>query len=233
MYFDMTYIVIVAPAIIFSLIASSKVNSTFRKYSRVRAASGLTGAEVARRILDANGFANVAIEQVSGSLTDHYDPRANVIRLSQPVYGSSSVAAIGVAAHETGHAVQYAVGYSPIKLRAAIIPATNIGSKLAMPLIILGLILSATAAKFITIAYAGIICFSLSALFQLITLPVEFNASRRALNTIEGFGILSGSEQDGARKVLSAAAMTYVAALAVSLAQLLRLLLMVQRRDNR
>lgn len=233
MYFDMTYIVIVVPAIIFSLIASSKVNSTFRKYSRVRAASGLTGAEVARRILDANGLANVAIEQVSGSLTDHYDPRANVIRLSQPVYGSSSVAAIGVAAHETGHAVQYAVGYSPIKLRAAIIPATNIGSKLAMPLIILGLILSATAAKFITIAYAGIICFSLSALFQLITLPVEFNASRRALNTIEGFGILSGSEQDGARKVLSAAAMTYVAALAVSLAQLLRLLLMVQRRDNR
>lgn len=233
MYFDMTYIVIVVPAIIFSLIASSKVNSTFRKYSRVRAASGLTGAEVARRILDANGLANVAIEQVSGSLTDHYDPRANVIRLSQPVYGSSSVAAIGVAAHETGHAVQYAVGYSPIKLRAAIIPATNIGSKLAMPLIILGLILSATAAKFITIAYAGIICFSLSALFQLITLPVEFNASRRALNTIEGFGILSGTEQDGARKVLSAAAMTYVAALAVSLAQLLRLLLMVQRRDNR
>lgn len=233
MYFDMTYIVIVVPAIIFSLIASSKVNSTFRKYSRVRAASGLTGAEVARRILDANGLANVAIEQVSGSLTDHYDPRANVIRLSQPVYGSSSVAAIGVAAHETGHAVQYAVGYSPIKLRAAIIPATNIGSKLAMPLIILGLILSATAAKFITIAYAGIICFSLSALFQLITLPVEFNASRRALNTIESFGILSGTEQDGARKVLSAAAMTYVAALAVSLAQLLRLLLMVQRRDNR
>lgn len=233
MYFDMTYIVIVVPAIIFSLIASARVNSTFRKYSRVRAASGLTGAEVARRILDANGLANVAIEQVSGSLTDHYDPRANVIRLSQPVYGSSSVAAIGVAAHETGHAVQYAVGYSPIKLRAAIIPATNIGSKLAMPLIILGLILSATAAKFITIAYAGIICFSLSALFQLITLPVEFNASRRALDTIESFGVLSGSEQDGARKVLSAAAMTYVAALAVSLAQLLRLLLMVQRRDNR
>lgn len=233
MFFDMNYIIIVLPAIIFSLIASSKVNSTFRKYSRVRAASGLTGAEVARRILDANGLANVAIEQVSGSLTDHYDPRANVIRLSQPVYGSSSVAAIGVAAHETGHAVQYAVGYSPIKLRAAIIPMTNIGSKLAMPLIILGLVLSATAAKFITIAYAGIICFSLSALFQLLTLPVEFNASRRALDTIESFGVLSGSEQDGARKVLSAAAMTYVAALAVSLAQLLRLLLMVQRRDNR
>lgn len=233
MYFDMTYIVIVVPAIIFSLIASSKVNSTFRKYSRVRAASGMTGAEVARRILDSNGLFNVAVERVSGSLTDHYDPRANVIRLSQPVYDSSSVAAIGVAAHETGHAVQYAVGYSPIKLRAAIIPATNIGSKLAIPLIILGLILSATAAKFITIAYAGIICFSLSALFQLLTLPVEFNASRRALDTIENFGVLSGSEQDGARKVLSAAAMTYVAALAVSLAQLLRLLLMVQRRDNR
>ena len=233
MYFDMTYIIIVLPAIIFSLIASSKVNSTFKKYSKIRAASGMTGAEVARRILDANGLANVAIEQVSGSLTDHYDPRANVIRLSQPVYGSSSVAAIGVAAHETGHAVQYATGYSPIKLRAAIIPATNIGSKLAMPLIILGLVLSATAANLITIAYAGILCFSLSALFQLITLPVEFNASRRALNTIESFGILSGSEQDGARKVLSAAAMTYVAALAVSLAQLLRLLLMVQRRDSR
>ena len=233
MFFDMNYIIIVLPAIIFSLIASSKVNSTFKKYSKVRAASGMTGAEVARRILDANGLSNVSIEQVSGSLTDHYDPRANVIRLSQPVYGSSSVAAIGVAAHETGHAVQYAVGYSPIKLRAAIIPMTNIGSKLAMPLIILGLILSATAAKYITIAYAGIICFSLSALFQLVTLPVEFNASRRALDTIESFGVLSSSEQEGARKVLSAAAMTYVAALAVSLAQLLRLLLMVQRRDNR
>lgn len=233
MFFDMNYILIVLPAILFSLAASLKVKSAFKKYSKVRAASGMTGAEVARRILDANGLAHVAIERVSGSLTDHYDPRANVVRLSQPVYGSSSVAAIGVAAHETGHAVQYATGYGPIKLRAAIIPATNIGSKLAMPLIILGLVLSSTASNLITIAYAGIILFSLSALFQLLTLPVEFNASRRALSTIDGFGILSGSERNGARKVLSAAAMTYVAALAVSLAQLLRLLLMVQRRDNR
>ncbi len=233
MYFDFTYIIIVLPAKIFAMLASSRVKTTFNKYSKVRAASGLTGADVARRILDTNGLANVRIEQVSGSLTDHYDPRANVIRLSQTVYGSNSVAAIGVAAHETGHALQYATNYGPIKLRMAIIPVTNIGSRLAMPLIILGLLLSGVAAHFINIAYFGIICFSMCALFQLITLPVEFNASSRALGTMQSYGILNGQELQGAQKVLSAAAMTYVASLAVSLAQIFRLLLLVQRNDRR
>ncbi len=233
MYFDFTYIIIVLPALIFASYAQAKVNSTFKRYSRVRAASGLTGEAVARRILDYNGLSNVRIEHIAGSLTDHYDPRTNVIRLSQSVYGSSSVAAIGVAAHETGHALHYATGYAPIKLRAAIIPVTNIGSKLAIPLVLLGIVLSTVAARFISIAYVGIICFSLCAVFQLITLPVEFNASRRALDTIANYGILTGQEQEGAGKVLSAAAMTYVAALAVSLAQLFRLFMMVQRNDRR
>lgn len=233
MYFDFTYIIILLPAMIFSLVASSRVKSTFNKYNKIRAASGMTGADVARRILDTNGLSNIRIEQIAGSLTDHYDPRANVIRLSQTVYGSSSVAAIGVAAHETGHALQYATNYSPIKLRMAIIPVTNIGSKLAMPLILIGILLSGVAAHFINIAYLGIVCFSMCALFQLITLPVEFNASSRALDTIQSYGILNGSELQGAQKVLSAAAMTYVAALAVSLAQIFRLLLLVQRNDRR
>lgn len=233
MYFDFTYLIILLPAMIFSLVASSRVKSTFNKYNKVRAASGMTGADVARRILDTNGLPYIRIEQVAGSLTDHYDPKANVIRLSQTVYGSNSVAAIGVAAHETGHALQYATNYSPIKLRTAIIPVTNIGSKLAMPLIILGILLSCVAARFISIAYFGIACFSMCALFQLITLPVEFNASRRALDTIQSYGILNGQELQGAQKVLSAAAMTYVAALAAALAQIFRLLVMVQRNDRR
>lgn len=231
MYFDTTYLYIVLPVLILSMVASANVKSTFNKYSKQYSATGMTGAQAAERILSANGLSHIRVEQVAGSLTDHYDPRENVIRLSQPVYGSSSAAAIGVACHEAGHALQYAQNYGPIKLRAAIIPVTNFGSKLAMPLVILGLILSFNLPILINLAYAGIICFSLCVVFQLVTLPVEFNASRRALQCIDRYGMLAGPDLAGAKKVLSAAAMTYVAALAVSLAQLFRLLLMVRRRD--
>ncbi len=233
MFFDATYIYIVLPAVILAMIASSSVNSTFRRYSKQQSSTRITGAQAAQRVLSANGIRDVRIEMVAGNLTDHYDPRTNTIRLSQSVYNSSSTAAIGVASHEAGHAVQYAVGYGPIKLRAAIIPITNIGSKLALPLIILGIILGATSELFINIAYVGILCFALSTVFQLVTLPVEFNASRRALETIESTNMLWGDELSGARRVLRAAAMTYVAALAVSLAQLLRFLLLVNRNRDR
>jgi uncharacterized protein len=227
MYFDITYLYVVLPAVILSIWASSKVKSTFNKYSKQYSASHITGAQAARRVLDANGLTNVRIERISGSLTDNYNPKDNVIRLSQSVYDSFSTAAIGVAAHEAGHALQYAEDYAPIKLRAAIIPATNIGSKLAMPLVLIGLIFSQMSSVYLNIAYAGIICFALCAVFQLVTLPVEFNASHRAIEAIEGQGMLSGIELEGSRKVLTAAAMTYVAALAVTLAQILRLLMLV------
>lgn len=222
--FDMTYLVIVLPCLILAMWASSNVNSTFKRYSNVLSARRITGAQAAERVLRANGVMNVRIERVSGHLTDHYDPKTNVIRLSDAVYDSHSVASIGVACHEAGHAVQYAQSYAPIKLRAAIIPITNIGSKLAMPLILLGVLLSFGESISYGFVYAGIACFSLSLVFQLITLPVEFNASRRAMNAIEEGNILSEEEQRGARKTLTAAALTYVAATAVSLAQLLRLL---------
>lgn len=218
---DIYYLILVIPAVIFSMIASAKVNSTFSKYAAVASRPGLSGAESARRVLAANGVTGVRIERVSGNLTDHFDPKANVIRLSDSVYDQCTVAAVGVAAHEAGHAVQYAQGYAPIKWRAAIIPMTNIGSKLAMPLIIAGLLLSIPA-----IAKLGVLAFALSTLFQLITLPVEFNASSRAVKTIESTGG-SAEEINGSKKVLTAAAMTYVAALAVSLANLLRLVLIV------
>jgi len=227
MYFNMTYLYIVLPAVLLALVASARVKQTFKKYSRQLSASNITGAQAAQRVLYANGLTNTRIERIAGSLSDHYDPKENVIRLSQPVYDSTSTAAIGVACHEAGHALQYAQNYAPIKLRAAIIPATNLGSKLAIPLVILGIIMSYYAESFITIAYIGIVFFTVCVIFQLVTLPVEFNASHRALLAIEGQGILSESELKGSRKVLSAAAMTYVAALAVSLAQLLRLLILV------
>ena len=232
--FDWTYIVLVLPCIILSLWASANVNSTFQKYSSQFSRRHLTGAEAAQRVLYAHGVRNVRIERVSGKLTDHYDPRANVIRLSDEVYGSTSTAAIGVACHEAGHAVQYAQGYAPIKLRAAIIPVTNIGSKLAMPLILLGIVLSFLGEMSYFFVYLGIAAFGLSLVFQLITLPVEFNASRRAMNAIADTDILTREEQKGARKTLTAAAMTYVAATAVALAQLLRLLLIFggRRRDD-
>ena len=232
--FDWTYVYLVLPCLILSLWASARVNSTFKRYSRQFSSRGITGAGAAQRVLRANGIGNVRIERIGGNLTDHYDPTTNVIRLSDDVYGSTSTAAIGVACHEAGHAVQYAQGYAPIKLRAAIIPVTNFGSKLAMPLILLGILFSSlgnTSDFFINL---GIACFGLSVLFQLVTLPVEFNASHRALAAIEQNGILTDDELAGARKTLSAAAMTYVAATATALAQLLRLLVLFgnNRRRN-
>ena len=231
--FDWTYVVLVLPCVLLSLWASANVNSTFKKYSRQFSRRHLTGAEAAQRVLYANGVRDVRIERISGNLTDHYDPRENVIRLSDDVYGSTSTAAIGVACHEAGHAVQYAQSYAPIKLRAAIIPVTNIGSKLAMPLILLGVLLSFMGIFSYTLVYLGIACFGLSLVFQVVTLPVEFNASNRALAAIEDGQLLDDEELRGARKTLRAAAMTYVAATAVALAQLLRLLaLFGGRRRN-
>ena len=233
MYLDWKYIVLVLPAIIFAMWASSRVNSTFQRYQGQYSSRGLTGAEAAQMVLQRNGVYGVRIERVSGNLTDHYDPRSNVIRLSDGVYGNTSTAAIGVACHEAGHAVQHAEHYLPVKIRTAIVPITNIGSRLSMPLILLGLLFGATSYFFATLAYVGVACFALSTIFQLVTLPTEFDASRRALTAIEQGGMLSGEELQGAKKVLSAAAMTYVAALAVSITQLLRLMLLVNRRNNR
>lgn len=232
MYIDMTYVVLVLPAVIFALWASSHVNSTFSKYSRQFNRRSLTGAQAARYVLDHNGCREVRIQKIGGELTDHYDPKENVIRLSESVYDSTSSAAVGVACHEAGHAIQYAENYAPIKMRAAIIPITNIGSRLAVPLIMLGLILCALEPAWIGIAYVGIACFGLSTIFQLLTLPTEFNASHRAIAAIEASNLLAGDELDGAKKVLKAAALTYVAALAVSLMQLLRLLILVNRRRD-
>ena len=231
--FDWTYLVIVLPCIILSMLASSSVNSTFSKYSKINSTRRLTGAEAAQRVLSANGVHGVRIERVSGNLTDHYDPKTNVIRLSDSVYGSTSVAAIGVAAHEAGHAVQYAQSYGPIKIRAAIIPVTNFGSKIAMPLILAGILLSFLGGFSDTLVYLGIAAFSMSLIFQLVTLPVEFNASRRAMETIETSGLLTVEEQRGAKKTLKAAAMTYVAATAVALAQVARLLILFGNRRRR
>lgn len=231
--FDLTYLVLVLPCLILAMIASAKVNSTFKRYSQISSMRRISGAQAAQRVLSANGVSGVRIERVSGDLTDHFDPRTNVIRLSDSVYDSTSVAAIGVACHEAGHAVQYAQHYAPIKLRAAIIPITNIGSQLAMPLILLGLLLSFGETVSYGFVYAGIACFSLSLVFQLVTLPVEFNASRRAMNAIADGDILTNEEQKGARRTLTAAAMTYVAATAVALAQLLRLLVLFGGRRRR
>ena len=231
---DWTYLVLVLPCIIFSMWASSSVNSTFKRFSTQHSMRHITGAQAAQRVLSWNGVTGVRIERISGNLTDHFDPRTNVIRLSDSVYDSTSVAAIGVACHEAGHAVQYARHYAPIKLRAAIIPITNIGSKLAMPLILLGLVLNFSAGLSNGLVYLGIGCFALSLVFQLVTLPVEFNASRRAMRAIADSNILTEDEQRGARKTLTAAAMTYVAATAVALSQLIRLLLIFggKRRND-
>ena len=223
--FDMTYIYLVLPCILLALWASSNVNRTFRRYSEQLSARHITGADAAQRVLRANGVTGVHVERVSGNLTDHYDPRTNVIRLSDNEYNSTSVAAIGVACHEAGHAAQYAQNYAPIKIRNTVLPVANLGSKLGIPLAILGFFLG-----FTSLAYAGVIFFSFAVLFQLITLPVEFNASKRAIQVIGDADILSEEEKVGARKVLTAAAMTYVASLAVSIASLLRLILTVNRR---
>ena len=231
--FDWTYILIVLPCIVLSLWASANVNSTFKRYSTQYSYRRITGAEAAKRVLNSHGIYNVRIERISGNLTDHYDPRTNVIRLSDSVYDNTSTASIGVACHEAGHAVQYARNYAPIKLRAAIVPITNFGSKLAMPLILIGTLLSFMGSFSYTLVYLGIACFGLSVIFQLVTLPVEFNASNRALKAIEQGELLTADELNGAKKTLKAAALTYVAATAVAMAQLLRLLLIFGGRNRR
>ena len=231
--FDMTYLILVLPCLLLSLWASSNVNSTFKKYATQTSQRHITGAQAAQRVLSANGVTGVRIERIHGNLTDHFDPKTNVIRLSDSVYDATSTAAIGVACHEAGHAVQSAQAYAPIKLRAAIVPITNFGSKLAMPLILLGLLLSFGESVSYGFVYAGIACFGLSVVFQLVTLPVEFNASRRAMEASESGNILTEEEQRGARKTLTAAALTYVAATAVALAQLLRLLVIFGSRSSR
>ena len=231
--FDWTYMVLVLPCILLSLWASSNVNSTFKRYSKQHSSRHITGADAAQRVLRANGVHGVRIDRVAGNLTDHFDPKTNVIRLSDSVYSSTSTAAIGVACHEAGHAVQYAQNYAPIKLRAAIIPITNFGSRLAMPLILLGILCTFLGDFSMVLVYLGIAAFGMSLVFQLVTLPVEFNASRRAMEAIESANILTDEEQKGARKTLTAAALTYVAATAVALSQLLRLIMIFGGRGRR
>ena len=237
--FDLSYLILVVPALLFSLWASSRVNSTFRKYNQMPTRRGLTGAQAAYEVLRSNGVFDVRIERISGELTDHYDPKANVIRLSDAVYDQTTPAAIGVAAHEAGHAVQYATGYGPIHFRASIVNITNIASKLAIPLILISFLLMSVEFLFpyreflYYVAMAGVLGFGLSVVFQLVTLPTEYNASNRALKAIEASNLLTEDERTGAKKVLSAAALTYVAALAVSLGQFLRLFLMVAGRRRR
>lgn len=227
--FDPYYWILIVPSLLLALWAQMMVSSNFKKYSQVYNRRGYTGADAARMILDSNGLYHVRIERVSGNLTDHYDPKAEVIRLSDSVYGSASVAAVGVAAHEAGHAVQHATGYLPIKIRSAIIPVTQIGSQLSIPLILLGFLFQLKPLVFV-----GILFYATAALFQLVTLPVEFNASFRAMKVLEQSEMLAGDELAGAGKVLRAAAMTYVAALLTALAQLLRLILIFggRRRDD-
>lgn len=224
--FDWT-ILLVIPGFIISVWAQIKVSTTFNKYSKMKTVRGLSGAEAARRILDANGLSHVRVEQVRGNLTDHYDPRKNVIRLSESVYHATSPAAIGVAAHEAGHAIQHAKNYSPINVRMKLIPITNIGSMLSIPMFFIGLMMANDY-----MMLAGIVLYSMLALFQLVTLPVEFNASSRAMTVLSSLGILNEKELHASRKVLTAAAMTYVASLLTSLLTLLRLLLLANNRRN-
>ena len=228
-YFDSTYLLVLIGAIL-CIWAQMRVQSTYRKYSRVRSRTGMTGAQAAQRILQMSGIYDVRIEPVRGELTDHYDPSAKVLRLSESVYGSASVAAIGVAAHECGHAVQHHKGYVPLSVRTALVPVANIGSMAGIPLILLGVLLGMNQ----TVIQIGIWVFALAVLFQVVTLPVEFNASGRALSMLGGYGMLERDETDACRKVLSAAALTYVAAAASSIMQLLRLVLLFggnRRRD--
>ena len=228
---DIYYILLVIPAFLLSLWAQARVKGTYRKMSGMRNSRNLTGAQAASRVLYEHGITDVTIEHVSGELTDHYDPRSNVIRLSDGVFDDVSVAAVGIACHEAGHAVQYAKGYTPIKIRNSILPVCNFGSRFGLPLAIIGLFLwNSWGIVGRYLFWAGILLYSLVALFQLVTLPVEFDASHRALAAIESTGMLVGDEYNGAKKVLTAAALTYVAALAVSLANLLRLIL---RNTNR
>ncbi len=216
-YTDPLYLILLVPVLLLSLYAQAKVSGNYRKYGQIRNSRGLTGAQAAQEVLRSHGVYDVRIERVAGDLTDHYDPRTNVIRLSNGVYGSPSIAAVGIAAHEAGHAVQYAVHYAPVRLRMAILPATQIGSQFGIIALMLGILL-----YWEPLFLLGLVLFSLTTVFQLITLPVEFNASRRAMATIRDRDLLSGEEAAGARKVLTAAALTYVAALLMSVLQLLR-----------
>lgn len=227
-YLDPTWILVIIGAVL-SMAASARVNSTFKKYSKVRSMSGMTGAEAAKRLLTSQGIYDVQVRPVGGQLTDHYDPRTKTVNLSEAVYDSTSVAAIGVAAHECGHVMQDNTGYIPLKLRAAIVPAANIGSKAALPLIILGVIIGGAGS---TLVMLGLILFSLAVIFQLVTLPVEFNASSRAVTLLGEVGILGDQELGYTRKVLGAAALTYVAALAATVLQLLRLVILFGGRRN-
>lgn len=218
-FWDITMIILI-PAVILSAYAQMKVNSTYQRYSRVPSTSGMTGYDVARYILDKNGMHDIPIERISGQLTDHYDPRSRVVRLSADVYGSNSLAALGVAAHEVGHAVQHDTGYMPLYVRNTIIPVTQIGSYVSMPLFFLGLIMS-----YAPLVKLGILCFGAIVFFQVVTLPVEFNASARALRTLSAEGIMDKAELQGTGRVLKAAALTYLAAALMAVLQLLRLLL--------
>ncbi len=235
-FFDPTYFLVIIGAI-FSIWASSRVSSTFNKYSRVRGRSGMTGAQAAERILHRAGIYDVRIQHVSGNLTDHYDPTAKVLRLSDSVYDSCSVAAVGVAAHECGHAVQHHEGYAPLKLRSMLVPVANIGSRLGLPLVILGLALGfefqLPGGGYFSLAQIGIWVFLFAVVFQVVTLPVEFNASGRALSMMRQEGIMGEDELGDCKKVLGAAALTYVAAAAASILQLFRLVLLVNGRRRR
>ncbi len=228
--FDMTYLIMIVPCIIISAICQARVSSAFSKYSQIPNSRHMTGAQAAEYVLRYNGVTGVRIEFVSGKLTDHFDPRTNVIRLSESVYGVASVAAVGVAAHEAGHAVQHAQNYLPNKIRSVILPIANIGSKLSWFLIIIGLVFS-TRIGFVLL-YAGIVLFAASVLFTVVTLPVEFNASSRALKCIRDTGLLTGEEYNGAKSTLQAAAMTYVASALTAMAQLLRLILIARNRNR-
>jgi Zn-dependent membrane protease YugP len=230
MYFDPTYFLVLI-GVVLSLLASGRVKSTFSKYANVRNSRGITGAEAAEQVLHRAGIYDVRVERVGGNLTDHYDPRTKVLRLSDSVYGQTSVAAVGVAAHECGHAIQHAKGYAPLKLRSTLVPIANFGSKIAWPLIIFGLFIRGeSSALLINI---GIIAFLAAVVFQLITLPVEFNASNRAIRMIADSGMMQGQEIQGAKKVLNAAALTYVASAATAILQLLRILILTGgRRRN-
>lgn len=228
-WFDWTYLVFILPCLVISMIAQTKVSSTFSKYSKIPNTRHITGVEAAQSVLSAHGITNVRIERVAGKMTDHFDPRSNTIRLSESVYDSPTIAAVGVAAHEAGHAVQHAQGYLPNKLRSAILPVCNVGSKISWILIIVGLFLPV---QYDWVLYLGILFYAASVVFTVVTLPVEFNASKRALAAIRNSTMLEGNEYSGARSVLSAAAMTYVAAAFTAIMSLLRLLVIANRSRN-
>lgn len=228
-YFDPTYILVIVGVVI-CLVASARMRSTFQKYARVRSHSGMTGREAAEKVLRRAGIYDVRVERVAGNLTDHYDPRDKVLRLSDATYGSNSIAAVGVAAHECGHAIQHAQGYAPLKIRGSLVPVANLGSTIAWPLILLGLLFTGeSSALFLNL---GILAFSLAVLFQIVTLPVEFNASKRAIRILGSSGIMYPEEVQDTKKVLSAAALTYVAGAAASILQLLRIVLLAGRRRD-